>query len=93
MRFKVFNQGTESPSVPNIELAQRFEEDVKFWLEQLRSSGSAEANQFPDEAKDALEDYVIPALSEGVVRAGGPREKKKASSQPNQRGKVKLFAR
>jgi hypothetical protein len=27
---------------------------VKFWLEQLRSSGSAEANQFPDEAKDVL---------------------------------------
>jgi hypothetical protein len=78
MRFKVVNQGTESPSAANIDLAQRFEEDVKFWLEQLRT-GSAEANQFSDEAKDALEDYVIPALSEGVVRAGGPRE---ASLEP-----------
>jgi hypothetical protein len=79
MSFKMVNQGTESPSVANIDLAQRFEENVKFWLEQLRSSGSAEANQFPDEAKDALEDYVIPALSQGVVRAGGPRE---ASLEP-----------
>jgi hypothetical protein len=78
MRFKVVNQGTEGPSVANIDLAQRFEEDVKFWLEQLRSSGSAE-NPLPDEAKDALEDYVIPALSQGVVRAGGPRE---ASLEP-----------
>jgi hypothetical protein len=69
MRFKVVNQGTEGPSVANIDLAQRFEEDVKFWLEQLRSSGSAE-NPLPDEAKDALEDYVIPALSQGVVRGG-----------------------
>ena len=79
MRFKVVNQGTESPSVAYIDLAQRFEEDVKFWLEQLRSSGFAEANQFPDEAKDALEDYVITALSQGVVRGGGPRE---ASLEP-----------
>ncbi len=72
--FKIANQGTERPSVANIDLAQRFEESVKFWLEQLRSSGSAEANQFPDEARDALDDYVVPALSQGVVGSGGPRE-------------------
>jgi hypothetical protein len=86
MSFKVINQGTESPSVANIDLAQRFEEDVKFWLEQLRSSGSAEASQFAGEAKDALEDYVIPALSQGVVRAGGPREaslERKRQSNPS----------
>jgi hypothetical protein len=52
----------------------RFEENVQSWLEQLRSSPSDYAKDIPEETKKALADYVVPALSQGIVRAGGPRE-------------------
>jgi hypothetical protein len=63
-----------SPSTKNAGLALRFEENVKVWLERLRSSPSDYVQEFPKETQTVLIDYVIPALSEGIVRAGGPRE-------------------
>jgi len=64
----------DKPSVLNIVNGMRFEEHVKSWLERLRSSPFEDINKIPDETKGALVDYVVPALSQGVVRAGGPRE-------------------
>jgi len=64
----------DRPSVINIVRAMRFEENVQSWLEQLRSSPSDYAKDIPEETKKALADYVVPALSQGIVRAGGPRE-------------------
>src|SRR6267154_5096128 len=68
--FKAPHHGADRPS----DLPQRFEENVKSWLEQLRSSASEYAKEFPKETREALLDYVVPALSQGIVRAGGPRE-------------------
>jgi hypothetical protein len=68
--FKAPHHGTDRP--PNLE--RRFEENVKSWLEQLRSSSSNDVQEFPKETREALLDYVVPALSQGIVRAGGPRE-------------------
>jgi hypothetical protein len=56
------------------DIALRFEENVRLWLERLRHSPSDYAREFPTETREALMDYVVPALSEGIVRAGGPRE-------------------
>src|SRR6266403_1967474 len=67
----VFKAGASSK---NTDLALRFEENVKSWLEGLRSSPSDSAKEFSKETREALVDYVIPALSEGTVRSGGPRE-------------------
>ena len=72
--FKVPHHGSDSPSVRNIGRAARFEEHVKSWLERLRSSPFDDIDKIPEETKGALVDYVVPALSQGVVRAGGPRE-------------------
>jgi hypothetical protein len=72
--FKVPPDRTDIPSILNIGLAGRFEENVKSWLEQLRSSPSDYAKEIPEETREALVDYVVPALSQGIVRAGGPRE-------------------
>ncbi|HTV55491.1 MAG TPA: hypothetical protein VMI06_11330 [Terriglobia bacterium] len=55
-------------------LGTRFEEKVKSWLEHVRSSPSDYQAVFPEDAREILVDYVVPALSEGIVRAGGPRE-------------------
>ena len=62
------------PSVRNIGRAVLFEQHVKSWLEQLRSSPLDFVLEIPEETKEALMDYVFPALSQGIVRAGGPRE-------------------
>jgi hypothetical protein len=70
--FKAPHHGTGVASTRD--LAFRFEEKVKSWLEQIRSSPPDHRAVFPEEAREALLDYVVPALSEGVVRAGGPRE-------------------
>ena len=74
--FRVPHHGTERSTAAKTDLALRFEENVKSWLEQLGSSQSAESAEFPDDTREALYDYVLPALSEGVVRGGGPREER-----------------
>ena len=68
------HHGSHRKSIRNTDRAFHFEERVKSWLEQLRSSPSDYHAVFPEEAREALVDYVVPALSDGVVRAGGPRE-------------------
>jgi hypothetical protein len=55
-------------------LASRFEEAVRSWLEQIASSPSAYLGEASREAREAFTDYVLPALTEGVVRSTGPRE-------------------
>lgn len=49
-----------------------FEHQVQTWLEEL--STTAFPAEFSLEAQRALCEHVIPALSEGIVRAAGPRE-------------------
>jgi hypothetical protein len=49
-----------------------FEEAVKLWLERIRTSNSVRG--FSPEAEDAINSYVLPALSAGVIRGTGPRE-------------------
>lgn len=53
-------------------LALAFEENVRSWLERLRTPGMLEA--LPNESREAFLDHVIPALNEGIVRAAHPRE-------------------
>ena len=72
--FKAPHHRTDTPSVRNRGREIRFEEQVKSWLEQLRSSPSDYVHEIPEETRGALVDYVVPALSQGIVRAGGPRE-------------------
>jgi len=74
--FRGPHHGTEGPLFAKTDLALRFEENVKSWLEQLPSSRSTADTEFANDAREALDDYVLPALSQGVVRAGGPREEK-----------------
>lgn len=70
--FKAPHDGMDVASTRD--LAFHFEEKVKSWFEQIRSSPSDYRAVFPEEAREALVDYVVPALSEGVVRAGGSRD-------------------
>jgi hypothetical protein len=49
-----------------------FEENVQAWLEDLRISGLPQ--EIAPEFQDAFSDYILPALSEGVIRAAHPRE-------------------
>ena len=67
-------KATDRPSIRNIGRSSLFEENVRAWLEQLRSSPPDYAKEIPEETREALVDYVVPALSQGIVRAGGPRE-------------------
>jgi len=67
--FKARHHGTTET---HLEL--RFEEAVKSWLEQLGTSPSAYLNESPKDAREALKDYILPALTQGVVRSTGPRE-------------------
>jgi hypothetical protein len=43
----------------------RFEETVKSWLELLGSSPSPYLKELPEETREALTDYVVPALKQG----------------------------
>lgn len=72
--FKAPHHGADRSSGKNMDLALRFEENVKSWLEHLRSAPSDYVKEFPKETRETLMDYVIPALTQGIVRAGGPRE-------------------
>jgi len=67
--FRVPHHGSREP-----QLGLRFEEVVKSWLEQLGTSPSAHLKEFPKETREALADYVVPAVTQGVVRSTGPRE-------------------
>jgi hypothetical protein len=49
-----------------------FERDVQQWLEAM-ASGS-DIHGFTPEAREALAEHVLPALTGGVIRAAGPRE-------------------
>jgi len=69
--FKAPHHGTPGS---NTDLEARFEQRVRSWLEHLRSSPAEDAGDVPEEAREALVDYVLPAVSQGTVRAGGPRE-------------------
>jgi hypothetical protein len=71
--FKAPHHGSQASGSPDGRLEERFEEAVRFWLEELSSSPSAKFSRIPRDTGDALADYVIPALAEGVVRSGGPR--------------------
>jgi len=51
-----------------------FERNVQTWLEELSSTG--EIHGFIPEARRALAEHVLPALSGGMIRAAGPRELK-----------------
>jgi len=68
--FKVPHHGSRA-SESRVE--ERFEEAVRFWLEELSSSPSAKFTEISNDTKEALTDYVLPALAEGVIRSGGPR--------------------
>ncbi len=65
--FKSSHQGEPRPEL-------RFEQAVKSWLEELASIPSIFLSQSPKETREALSDYVLPALTQGVVRSTGPRE-------------------
>lgn len=65
--FKSLHDGESLPEL-------RFEEAARSWLEQLAASPSAVLSESPKEAREALSDYVLPALTKGVVRSTGPRE-------------------
>jgi hypothetical protein len=47
------------------------EQAVQRWLEGL--STESERQKLPPALREALEEYVVPALNEGQVRAAGPR--------------------
>jgi len=65
--FKAVHEGEPRPEL-------RFEQAVKSWLEELASIPSIFLSQSPKETREALTDYVLPALTQGVVRSTGPRE-------------------
>ncbi|MGC2530743.1 MAG: hypothetical protein WA639_23610 [Candidatus Acidiferrum sp.] len=65
--FKAAHQGEPHAGL-------RFEETVRFWLEQLDASASPNLSEFPPQTREALSAYVLPALIQGVVRSTGPRE-------------------
>jgi hypothetical protein len=49
----------------------RFASDVQTWLERLAAGSNLAA--LPPALRAAIEDHVLPALSQGEVRAAGPR--------------------
>lgn len=51
-----------------------FERNVQTWLEEIAST--REIHGFIPEARKALAEHVLPALSGGMIRAAGPRELK-----------------
>ena len=65
--FKAAHQGEPHAGL-------RFEEAVRSWLEGLGTSPFPQLSEFPPRTREALRDYVLPALTEGVVRSTGPRE-------------------
>jgi hypothetical protein len=67
--FKSFHHGSSEPQ-PGL----GFEQAVRSWLERLASSPSVGLSESPKEAREALTDYILPALTQGVVRSTGPRE-------------------
>jgi len=69
--FRVPHHGS---AAKDLNLEFRFESAVKYWLEQLGASPSFYMKEFPKETRDALVDYVVPALAQGIVRSSGPRE-------------------
>jgi hypothetical protein len=73
--WKIFKGPLRNP-IKSI-LAFRFEEAVKSWLEQLATSPTAYLNE-SKETREALTDYILPALAQGVVRSTGPRESVKS---------------
>ncbi len=69
LKFRQFSSLSEgSPQ----DKAFAFEEDVQRWLESLRVTGVTE--DFSPEAQDAISDYILPALNEGIIRAAHPKE-------------------
>jgi len=64
--------------VPNFEQARTgrgdtlaFEQLVQFWLEGLATESGL--RELPPELRRAVQLYVVPAISQGAVRAGHPR--------------------
>jgi hypothetical protein len=72
--FKSPHHGSERSAGVNGDLELLFEEHVKSWLEHLRSSSLDGVRGIPEETREALVDYVVPALHQGTVQAVGPRE-------------------
>lgn len=71
--FRVPHHGSPTSEPRDLGLEESFENTVRFWLEELGSSSSANFSKIPKDTKEALADYVLPALAEGIVRSGGPR--------------------
>ena len=72
--WSVFRVPHHGSAAKDLNLEFRFESAVKYWLEQLGASPSFYMKEFPKETRDALVDYVVPALAQGIVRSSGPRE-------------------
>jgi hypothetical protein len=68
----IFKSPHHGSGEPQPEL--RFEEAVRSWLEQLATSPSAGLSESAKESREALTDYILPALTQGVIRSTGPRE-------------------
>jgi hypothetical protein len=76
--FRVPHHGSSGKDPSDANLGFRFEETVKSWLELLGSSPSPYLKELPEETREALTDYVVPALKQGVIRSSGPRESLKS---------------
>jgi hypothetical protein len=74
--WDIFKAPHHGSSEPHLEF--RFEVAVKSWLEHLANAPSTYLKEFPKETREALKDYVVPALTQGVVRLAGPRESLKS---------------
>lgn len=72
-QWEIFKVPHHDLKVSDARLAQDFEEAVRSWFEELSSSPSAKSTDISADTKEALADYVIPALAEGILRSGGPR--------------------
>jgi hypothetical protein len=72
--FRAPHHGSGGKDPSDAHFESRFEGAVKSCLELLGSSPSPCMKELPEEAREALSDYVVPALKQGVIRSSGPRE-------------------
>jgi hypothetical protein len=71
--WQIFKAPHHGSQTSDSHVEERFEEAVRSWLEDLSSSPSGNFAEIPKDTREALAEFVIPALAEGVIRAGGPR--------------------
>jgi hypothetical protein len=64
---------TEVESGPDtVSRAYRFESEVQGWLERL-ASGSVDVDALQPDLRRAIKEHILPALTQGTIRAAGPR--------------------